>query len=111
MTKSEVLAQVREIQPGEYSDQRLLDMIDECDQRVLREVLDGYLIPQSGGELVVPPPYDGLYKWWVLANICLLQQDVAGYNNFMQLFNALWEEYGRMVSRTYRRERPSVYRL
>lgn len=111
MTKDEVLAQVREVQPGEYSDERVLSMIDECDQRIYRELLDGYIVPEYGGELVAPAPYDALYKWWALANVSLLQQDVASYNNNMQMFNSLWDEYGRMVSRTYRREKQSKYMI
>lgn len=111
MTRDQVLAQVREISPGEYSDERVLDMIRECDQRILRELLDGYIVPETGGELTAPSPYDAIYKWWALANIALQQQDVAGYNNWMSMFNALWDEYGRMISRTYRREKQSRYHI
>ena len=109
MTKDEVLARVRETQPGEYSDERILLMIDQVDQKIYRELLDGYIVPESGGELIAPPPYDELYQWWALANISLMQQDTAGYNNHMAMFNALWDEYGRMVSRTYKREKQSRY--
>jgi hypothetical protein len=111
MTKEQVLAQVREVQPGEYSDERVLDMIEECDDRIYRELLDGYIVPESGGELAAPPPYDSIYRFWVLAEIALLQQDIGGYNNYMAMFNSLWDEYGRMISRTYQRERPSRYLL
>ena len=111
MTKEQVLAQVREVQPGEYSDERVLSIIDECDQRIFRELLDGYIVPEYGGDLAAPAPYDGLYKYWALANIALMQQDIGAYNNWMQMFNAMWDEYGRMVSRKYRREKPSVYRI
>jgi len=109
VTKDQVLAQVREVRPGEYSDERILTIIDECDQRIYRELLDGYIVPEYGGDLVAPAPYDGLYKWWALANIALMQQDISAYNNWMQLFNSLWDEYGRMISRSYGRERPSRY--
>lgn len=109
MTRETILAQVREIAPGEYSDERVLSMIDECDQRIWRELLDGYIVRETGGDLAAPAPYDGLYKWWALANIALLQQDIAAYNNWMAMFNALWDEYGRMISRSYGRERPSRY--
>ena len=109
MDRKEVLAQVRETAPGEYSDERVLAMIAECDQRIWRELLDGYIVPETGGDLAAPAPYDGLYKWWALANVALMQQDIAAYNNWMSMFNSLWDEYGRMISRTYRRERPSRY--
>jgi len=111
MDRKQVLAQVREIAPGEYSDERVLALIDECDQRIYRELLDGYIVPEHGGDLAAPNPYDGLYKWWALANVALMQQDIAAYNNWMQMYNSLWDEYGRMVSRTYRREKPSRYMI
>lgn len=111
MTRNEVLAQIREIQPGEYSDARLLQLVDECDQKIYRELLDGYLIRESQGELVAPPPYDKLYVWYALSQIYLMQQDIGGYNNAMMYFNAMWDEYGRMISRTYDREKPSRYNI
>lgn len=109
MTKDEVLALVRETQPGEFSDERILQIVDQLDQKIYRELLDGYIVEEYGGDLVAPAPYDGLYLYWALANISLMQQDTAGYNNHMAMFNALWDEYGRMVSRTYRREKSSRY--
>lgn len=111
MTKKEVLAKVREIAPGEYSDERVLDLIEECNQRIWREMLDGYVVEETGGELAAPPPYDSLYLWWALANVALLQQDIGAYNNHMQMFNSQWMEYGRMISRTYSRERVNTYRI
>ena len=111
MTREQVLAQVRETMPGEYTDERIMEMIGECDQRILRELLDGYIVPESGGELIAPGPYAGLYKWWALANVALMQQDIGAYNNHMQLFNSLWDEYGRMVSRSYKREHDSRYNI
>lgn len=111
MTKNEVLARIREIQPGEYTDERLLQLVDECDQRIFRELLDGYIVKESQGELVAPPPYDEIYMWYALARIYLMQQDIGGYNNAMAMFNSIWDEYGRMISRTYDREKISRYRI
>lgn len=109
MTKKDVLARVRETMPGEYADERIMQTVDELDQRILRELLDGYIVPESGGELVAPPPYDMMYVWWALADIALTQQDVNAYNNDIAMFNALWDEYGRMISRTYRRDKWICY--
>lgn len=111
MTVKDVLAQVRETAPGEYSDQRVMDLVRELDQRVWRELLDGYIVEEHGDELIVPTPYDAMYKWWALGNVALLQQDIGAYNNYIQMFNGVWDEYGRMVSSTYRREKDSRYRI
>jgi len=109
MTKHDVLGKVREAAPGEYTDERVVQSIEELEQRILRELLDGYIIPESGGELTAPPPYDMMYQWWALANIALTQQDLNAYNNYIAMFNALWDEYARMISRTYRRDKWVCY--
>ena len=111
MTKEDVLAKVREIRPNEYTDEWALSQLEELEQRVLRELMDGYLIPEAGEGLLVVSPYDGIYADWIVAQIDLANGDYDRYNNQMQLFNTRWEELGRHISRTYRREKPSVYRL
>jgi len=111
MRIDDVLAQVREVQPGEYTDERVRDWIETVNQRVLRELADGYILPEMGGELVAPAPYDQLYLWWVMAQIALTQENIASYNNFIAMYNALWDEYGRMISRTYERETKYYYAL
>lgn len=111
MTRQDVLARVREIRPNEFQDDWALGLIDELDQRILRELLEGYLIPETGEGLVAMPPYDGLYADWIVMQIDLANGEYDRYNNDLVLFNSRWEEYGRYISRNYRRERPSVYRI
>lgn len=111
MTKHDVLAAVRQTQPGEYTDEWVLDQISTCEQRLLKELLDGYTVPEVGGELVAPAPYDQIYYWWVMANIALSHKDTAGYNNFTTMYNALYDEYGRAVSRQYNRDIKYYYKL
>lgn len=111
MTYDDVLAQVREAAPGEYTDERVHDWIDSVNQRILKELLDVYIVNETGGELVAPAPYDQLYLWWVMANIALTQDNVASYNNYIAMFNALWDEYGRHISRTYTTAKKYCFRL
>ena len=111
MTREDVLARVREIRPNEYTDEWALGMVDELEQRILRELMDGYIIPEAGDGLVAVSPYDGLYADWVIAQIDLANGEYDRYNNQMAMFNSRWEEYARSISRNYRRERPSIYRI
>lgn len=38
-------------------------------------------------------PYDKLFLYWLLAKICLHLEDAEGYNNYMNLYNALLVDY------------------
>lgn len=111
MTKDALLALVRQAAPGEYEDSRVLDLAENCNQRMLKEILDEYVVPETDDELVAPPPYDQIYYWWVMANIALDQKNINAYNNFMTMYNTLWDEYGRMISRNYERAIKYFYKL
>ena len=111
MTKHDLLAQVRQTAPGEYTDERVMELAENCNQRMLKEILGGYIVPETDEELVAPPPYDQIYYWWVMANIALDQRNVNAYNNYMTMYNTLWDEYGRMISRTYLRNTVYYYKL
>lgn len=111
MTREDVLARVREIRPNEYQDEWALRLIDELEQRILRELMEGYQIPEAGEELMAVPPYDGIYTDWIIAQIDLANSEYDRYNNDLQLFNTRWDEFARHVSRTYHRETPSRYMI
>lgn len=111
MTREDVLAQVREVRPNEYQEEWALALIDEMEQRILRELLDGYIIPETGAGLIAVSPYDRMYADYIIARIDLANGEYDRYNNQMVMFNSRWEEYGRYISRHYRREHPSRYRI
>ncbi len=43
--------------------------------------------------LPVSAPYDEMFTYWLLAKICLHNEDAEGYNNYMSLYNALMMEF------------------
>lgn len=111
MTREDILAEVREVRPVEYQDGWVLKQIEELRQRVLRELMPGYLVPDQGGELMTPSPYHKVYVYWVLVQIDLANGEYDRYNNDLMLFNASWDELGHMISRTYPRERRRGFRV
>ena len=111
MKREDILAEVREIRPNEYQDEWALKQVDELRQRILRELMAGYIIPDEGGELMTPSPYHKVYVYWVLAQIDLANSEYDRYNNDLQLFNAAWQELANHVSRTMRRERYRGFRI
>ncbi len=111
MTRADILAEVREIRPNEYQDEWALRHVDELKQRILRELMDGYIIPDEGGELLTPSPYHNVYTYWLLAQIDLAQSEYDRYNNDLQLFNATWDELGKHISRTFRKSKYKGFRI
>jgi hypothetical protein len=111
MTREDILAEVREIRPNEYQDEWALKQVDELRQRILRELMAGYIVPSEGGELMTPSPYHKVYVYWMLVQIDLANSDYDRYNNDLQMFNSAWEEYSRYVSRTFRREHYQGFRI
>ena len=111
MKREDILAEVREIRPNEYQDEWALKQVDELRQRILRELMAGYIIPDEGGELMTPSPYHKVYVYWGLAQIDLANSEYDRYNNELQLFNAAWQEFANHVSRTMRRERYRGFRI
>lgn len=49
-------------------------------------------------------PYDMMYTYYILAKICLLQHDIDMYNQYMNLFNTLFDLYKRQLTGGRRKE-------
>ena len=111
MTREDILAEVRETRPKEYQDAWALKQVDELHQRVLRELMAGYIIPAEGGELLAPSPYHKAYVYWVMAQIDLANSEYDRYNNDLALFNAAWQEYANYISRTYKKSRQKGFKI
>lgn len=111
MTREDILAEVREIRPNEYQDDWALKQVDELKQRVLRELMDGYIVPDEGGDLLAPSPYHKVYVYWVLAQIDLANSEYDRYNNDLALFNAAWQEFANHISRTFKRARYKGFKI
>ena len=52
--------------------------------------------------LIIPEPFSQAYDYWLEAQIHYACQEYLKYNNAMQLFQSLWQEYANSL----RRENP-----
>jgi len=52
--------------------------------------------------LLVRPPHDKIYEYWLIAKIDFANGEYDKYNNTLKLFNNAWGEYCRWFSRTFR---------
>ena len=105
MKASDALAQAREMRPGEYSDEMLLGMLRELEARIERETLRGrytdYEDMPECGELRAPAPYSAMYRWYLIAQIDLMNAEIDRYNNDLTMFDELYTQYQKYVVRTY----------
>lgn len=52
-------------------------------------------------ELLVPPPYDEIYRWYLEMQISDANGEVARYNNAMVKYNATMLSYMDYINRTH----------
>lgn len=106
MKISELLKQVREEAGTQFSDDKLLYWINNCESMILSEVYDKkdsdifmYNQESLNDELVVKPPHDDLYAEWIFARINYTNEEFTSYENHMARFNSLYDEYKALYRR------------
>ena len=52
-------------------------------------------------ELLVPAPYDGLYYWWIVSKIDMVEGNMERYRNDYQMYNNACLTYKDWYNRTY----------
>ena len=104
-TINEVIAAVDRVKINPYSEEEKYSWISELDGMVRRLVLQEsavvkYRYPDDGDtELVVPYPYDGIYKHWLEAKIDYYDKRFEDYNNSTAMFYALYDDYKKAYIR------------
>lgn len=53
-------------------------------------------------ELLMPAPYDEMYRWYLMAMIDLANEETDLYANDMEVFNASWDRAAAWYRRTTR---------
>ena len=52
-------------------------------------------------ELLIPAPYDTIYRWYVEAQIHLRNLEMEQFQNMQSFFNQEWAEYKRKYNREH----------
>lgn len=100
MTVNEVLARVKDRKPNAYSDESLVDRLNDCEAMVQRELLltvpdeiIQYNFPDDRDrELILPRPYDELYTTYIIMKIQFDQEEYTAYNNSQTMFTAQYQD-------------------
>ena len=111
-TVNDVIKYVNDIKPNAFTDETLTEWLSECEGSIQTEILciaSGDVVTYSYAdnkdtELIVKPPHDKLYGFYLLAMIDFAHGEYKKYENTMQLFNAALSEFAKWFVRTHSKE-------
>lgn len=113
MTIIELITDVDALKPNGYDDAYKVQWLSQLDGRVKHEIIDthegGEDVSFSGydadtphdAELLIPHPYDDVYRYWLEAQIDYANGEYTKYNNSMAMFNTAYSAYERYYNRTH----------
>lgn len=52
-------------------------------------------------QLLIPPPFDGVYLRWLEAQICYANAEYGRYNAALSMFKSEYEAYAKWYNRTH----------
>ena len=113
MTIREVLTRLDLQTHNTCTRQEKLNWLSELDGLVKARILDTHADPSpvqlpytdptaDTTELLVPPPYDGLYIRWLEAKIHYQNGEFIRFNNAMELFQNGWRDFAAGYHRQHK---------
>lgn len=104
MTKTEMIAMVRQLKANEYSDDVMLRWLDELEEKINCEIHDkplhtAYTSFASAEQLVVPSPYDRVYWTYLIAMIDLMSGNKEAYELSNANYKEAYADYARYIKR------------
>ena len=113
MTINEAIQAVDSLKPNGYSELEKIEWLSELDGTIKAEIIDTHEGAEDTSfngyneqtpleqELIVPYPYDRLYKSWLESRIDYANGDYAKYNNSVTVFNTDYLSFQRAYNRKY----------
>lgn len=94
MKYEEIITEVRELYPNEYSDSQILKWIKEAEGQAA--VYRNEEAPRSiniSDASRIGPPFDRMYIDFVMAQVSIHQHDDESYARYISMFNARFSEW------------------
>lgn len=115
MTIQDALLQIDEVKPNQMEKRQKIAWLTEVDGRIYHDIMlrherDGgvpdtcphYDLETDEREnLLCPDPYSGMYRWYMEAQIDLINQEMDKYQNSYAQFNAAYGDYARKYKREH----------
>lgn len=114
MTVSEAIAFVDKMKRNLFSPEEKFRWLTDIDGMIVRELFDthedsplkgefeGYIPGRDDDtQLLVPAPYDSLYRWYLESQIDLGNMEIAKYNSANSLYKQAYITYTDYYNRTH----------
>lgn len=115
MNIQEAMTLVDELKPNQLTEGQKIQWLSQLDQRVFKEILQthaqdtdmpaefsGYTEEtERDTNLLIPAPWDEIYRWYLEMQIDLANMELEKYNNSAALYNNAWGEFARAWHRTH----------
>lgn len=112
MTIIEVITEVDALHPNGYDQNNKIAWLSNLDGRIKDEIIDtheggdgvpfkAYNAKDINTELIVPRPYDEVYRYWLEAQMDYANGEYTKYNNSMSMFNNAYTAFERHYHRTH----------
>lgn len=114
MKVSELITLVDKLKPNRFSAEEKYRWLTDIDGMIIQELFETHENSPMTGEftgyvpgkdddaaLIVPAPYDGLYRWYLESQIDLANMEVGKYNNSKNMFNQAYLTYTDHYNRTH----------
>ena len=82
--------------------------LHNLDLQIKQSVIDNHNTPidipdkySSDSTLIMPPPYNEAYSWFIQAQSCLMNSEVDEYNNAMSMCQSLVSEFRNYWNSTH----------
>ena len=109
MTVEKLFNSVKHLKHNEYTNDDLCLWLNEIEGRIQTEV---YLKPLSElvvydgvsdaeKELLVPFPYDSIYRWYLFAMLDFANAEYDKYQNELVMFNSAYSAFKKWYCETY----------
>ena len=108
MKYNEIIGKVRAVYPNGYTDEEMLGWILEVNSDIRRNVEKNQVIHKklTGTEnAIIPPPYDTMYMYYILAQIAYHQKDFDSYKKHIEKYYSGKNGYMAYYIRTNGSER------
>ena len=110
MTIRTLLDYVQAVKPSSFTDEQMLVWINELEARVQMDVMQRwpgeilqYSLPENENtELLLTPPHDACYRYYLQAMIDYENGEYNRYANTSQMFNASWNDFVAWFAEKYR---------
>ena len=110
MTLAEIIADVDELRPNQFTAEQMTGWLNEVEQRAVDQVINRaigndlewspYVYAASDtAVLLIPDAHKAVYETWLFAKMDYVNAEIDRYNADMTMFNSEWADYAAAYRR------------